>query len=435
MPNAPVISLEYRQKLESLPAGQLALLRQVADEAGARRLPVYLVGGFVRDLLLGQPGLDLDIVVEGDAVALARALAKKQGGKVTAHPRFGTATWYLDHGPQTVDRGLPSFIDLITARSETYTTPGALPEVMSSTIADDIRRRDFTINTLALRLDGGHFGELYDYFDGLSDLRQSRVRVLHERSFLDDPTRMLRAVRYEQRYGFRIEARTLELIPAALAVLARLSAERLRHELDLILEEPRAAEMLARLDQLGLLKAVAEALPWSVDLRRRLESGLAAEPASGWGVGQPLAGVPFRRALGYSLWLLDLAPAALDVIQARLAFPLAVLKPLRAAAALRAALPTLAGAKPSKWVAQLDGLPLVALYALWLVSAEPALEVYTLKWRHIQPETDGAALKARGLPAGPQYKKILLRLRAAWLDDEVATVQQEKELLEKLLAI
>ncbi len=409
----------------ALPSEERALLRLIADEAASRNLPVYIVGGFVRDLILNQPGLDFDILVEGDAVALAQALAKKYGGKVTAHARFGTGRLL----------STPYSLDFITARRETYARPAALPEVTPSTIEDDIRRRDFTINTLALRLDGAHFGQLYDLYHGASDLERGLIRVLHDASFADDPTRIFRAVRYEQRYGFQIEAHTLELIDAARPLVGSLSAERVRHELDLLFDEPRAAAMLARLDELGVLKAVAVPLPWSATLRRRLEAGLNAVPGAEWGLGQFVAGIPLRWILGYSLWLLDLAPVEIDSIQARLTFPLAVLKSVRAAARLRADLSALSGVAPSKWVERLEGVPLPAVYALYLVSGETALETYAARWRHIQPKTDGDALKTLGVPPGPAYKKILLRLRAAWLDGEVASVQQEKKLLEELLRI
>lgn len=426
----------------TLPPAQLSLLRLIADEAAARELPAYLVGGVVRDLLLGRPSLDFDIVVEGDAVPLARALAKKQGGKVTAHTRFGTATWFLDDGPGTKDESLPPFIDLITARRERYPYPAALPDVTPSTLEDDIRRRDFSINALAVRLDGAHFGQLYDLQNGQDDLQRGLIRVLHARSFGDDPTRLFRAVRYEQRYGFQIEPQTLTLIPPARDLVGELSAERLRHELDLMLDEPLAAAMLARLDELGLLKVIADVLPWSAALRWRLDSALELLPAPEWGLAATLSGLPLRRVLGYTLWLLDLVPDEIEALQKRLVFPKAVLENVRAAARLTLDLPMLSGAsapgsggaKPSKWAERLDGVPVPAIYAVFLVSGEKALETYIAHWRHIQPQTDGEALKALGVSPGPAYKKILRRLRAAWLDGEVASAEQEKTLLEELLA-
>ena len=428
----------------ALPPEQLTLLRLVADEAAARGVAAYLVGGVVRDLLLGRKSLDFDIVVVGDAIALARALVRKHGGKVTAHTKFGTGTWKIDNS--IFDIRVPniqyriSSLDLITARRESYARPAALPDVTPSTFDDDIRRRDFTINTLAVRLDGAHFGQLYDIYNGATDITGGIVRVLHPASFLDDPTRIFRAVRYEQRYGFKIAPETLALIPAALPLLATLSAERARHELDLIFDEPNAVSMLARLNELGALKALENGLPWGADLRERLSSGLSALADPVWNADQPVNGVPFpptgtlRQVLGYTLWLLDLSPSAIEALQTRLTFPLAVLNSIRAAASLRTDVPALSGSAPSQWTERLGGVPLTAIYAVFLVSGEKALASYASHWQHIHPKTDGDALKALGLPPGPAYKKILLRLRAAWLDGEVASAEQEKTLLEKLIS-
>jgi tRNA nucleotidyltransferase (CCA-adding enzyme) len=210
------------EKLEkALPPARLALLKAVAQEAYEQRNALYIVGGFVRDLLLEKPSLDLDLVVEGDAIQLARSLNENYGGRLTTHSRFGTAKWLLDGfrkklasrlGYTDRDEELPEFLDLISARTEFYLHPTALPTVERGSIKLDLHRRDFTINTMALRLDGYHYGELHDYWGGLNDLHNGLVRVLHSLSFVDDPTRMLRAVRFEQRFGFTIEERTLELL-------------------------------------------------------------------------------------------------------------------------------------------------------------------------------------------------------------------------------
>jgi tRNA nucleotidyltransferase (CCA-adding enzyme) len=429
----------YAKKLErSLPPEHLTLIRAVAEQAEALHLPAYIVGGFVRDLLLGRPSLDFDIVVEGDAIALAKALARKHGGRITSHSRFGTAKWNLENSsfsPSTGSgQGLSlSALDLISSRQEFYEHPTALPTVERGSIKLDLHRRDFTINTLALRLDGHHFGELHDYYGGLPDLQKRRIRVLHSLSFIDDPTRMLRAVRYEQRYGFAIEPRSLQLMDEAKPLLARLSEERLRHELDLIVEEPRAPAMLARLAELNLMTSVADVLPWSVELRERLDSARNTPPSPGWGLPPAVAGLSLSGALTWLLWLLDLPHAQIESLHKRLRFPIGLYKALLAASALRAELPALGGNPASKWVQRLEGNPLAVLYAVYLVSREPALERYALHWQHIHPKTNGEALKALGLPPGPRYQQILWSLRAAWLDGDVTSEAQEAELLDSLV--
>ncbi len=206
----------------NLAPARLGLLKLISLASSNLNLPIYLVGGFARDLLLEKAGSDMDFVVEGDGILLAKALAEKYGGRVTTHKKFGTAKWHiaaikralLDHfsaGTSLDYSTLPPAIDLISARTEFYERPTALPTVKTGSIKLDLHRRDFTINTMAVRLDGHHFGDLYDYWGGLNDLKKGLIRVLHSLSFVDDPTRILRAVRFEQRFGFNIEERTLAL--------------------------------------------------------------------------------------------------------------------------------------------------------------------------------------------------------------------------------
>jgi tRNA nucleotidyltransferase (CCA-adding enzyme) len=243
------------QLINALSANHLAIIRSIAAEAIEQKLPIYVVGGFVRDLMLDRPSIDFDIVVEGDAIQMAKNVAAKFGGRVTVHTRFGTAKWYLDESAfQGAD--IPEFLDFITARLEFYAHPTALPTVERSSIKFDLHRRDFTINTLALRLDGRFFGELYDFWGGLSDIKDRLIRVLHSLSFVDDPTRMLRAIRFEQRFGFQIEDRTLQLMLDARELLGNISGDRIRHEINLILDEEYCVQILSRLADLGLLTAI-----------------------------------------------------------------------------------------------------------------------------------------------------------------------------------
>lgn len=424
---------------ESLRPGHLALLRLVADEAAGRGLPLYIIGGFVRDLLLGRHPTDLDLVVEGDAIALARRLAAKHGGQVTAHKRFGTAQWALPESLVSPDPRC-SILDLISTRSETYASPGALPTVKSGSISDDLHRRDFTINTLALRLDGEHFGELHEEPGALADLQAGIVRVLRPDSYRDDPTRILRAVRYEQRYGFRIAPEDEKLISAAKSHLAGLSGERLRHELDLILAEEKPAACLARLDGLAVLAAIHPSLGWDGSLSRAFEHLDQPEPETWKDIGD-LPGLPRRVALGYLLWLGELTPAEIKDLASRLALTADLREALLACAALRADLPSLAGARPSAVTARLDRVPSLALCAISLqlksvsvrLSASESVDQYLSRWRHVRPKTTGRDLLARGLPPGPVYQAILRRLREAWLDGEVTSDEEENALLEKLI--
>ena len=230
----------------SIPREILDLLRKIGSKT---RLPICVVGGFVRDLLLGRENLDLDIVVEGDAINFAQDLGESWRWEVQKHDRFGTATLIQPAGTR---------IDFASARSETYEHPGALPLVSAGTIEDDLRRRDFSINALAVRLSSDGFGELLDCVDGVKDLRAGRVRALHSESYLDDPTRIFRAVRYEGRFEFQIEANDQARIHDSIqqGVLDRISGERIRNEIHRILAEDAVPRMVRRLLELDVFRAI-----------------------------------------------------------------------------------------------------------------------------------------------------------------------------------
>ncbi len=420
--------LNYRRSdlRKALHPDQAVLLRLVSDAASLRGTPLYLVGGFVRDLLLGSPATDFDLVVEGDAISLAKALAAQYGGKVTAHLRFGTARWFP---PDTGHHAL----DFISTRSETYKHTAALPTVKPGTLKDDLARRDFTINTLALRLDGDHWGELRDELGGLDDLKLGLLRVLHPESFQDDPTRLFRAVRYEQRYGFQIVPETLSLMPQAHPLIDLLSAQRLRHELDLMLEEEQVVGMLRRLADLDLLQPVHPSLTWNGTTRQRFLNGLRLLPEYPLKANPLSAGKSF---LGWHLWLMEVAPNNLESLERRLHFHANLFTSLLAASALFSDLPSLIELKPSRWVRRLQDLPLTAVYAVSLATpegkAQQNLHKYLETWRYVKPKTNGHDLMKRGLPPSPRYQQVLQRLRDAWLDEEVKTENEEMRLLDKL---
>jgi tRNA nucleotidyltransferase (CCA-adding enzyme) len=436
-----------RQLEESLPPARLILLKEVAAEARRLRQALYIVGGYVRDLLLGRPGVDFDLVVEGDAIALARSLENQYGGRVLAHNRFGTSKWTLRPFSEKFTAwisdpadlaGLPDTLDLISARTEFYDYPTALPTVERSSIKLDLHRRDFTINTMALRLDGSHYGDLYDYWGGLRDLKARQVRVLHSLSFVDDPTRQLRAVRFEQRFGFSIEARTLELMREGHPLIRSLSGDRLRHEMNLILQEEKAPAMLARLDDLGLLTAIHPDLVWSQETAVLVSSILITPLDPAWDLPERFANLPSSIALAYLVWLCRLPVEKAFGISDRLRLPGALNTSLVMACQLLHERFDLENASPSKITDRLDSIPPLALYAVYqLVRAEDfasQIKKYITIYRKIQPITTGAQLLEMRIPPGPIYKQILGKLRSAWLDGQISTLAEENEMLDQFIA-
>ena len=406
--------------------------------------PLYIVGGFVRDLLLGRANFDLDLVVEGDAPSLARILEEKYGGKVTVHSKFGTAKWYLrgskiptwNTSEKIEVSPVLDFLDLVSSRSEIYKHPASLPTVKMGMLEDDLRRRDFTINTLAIRVDGPLFGELRDDFGGAVDVQKGIVRVLQERSFLDDPTRMFRAARYEQRLGFRIDAGTVGLIPEARSLIDKLSAQRIRHELDLILDEPKSAAILGRLAELDLLTPIHAALQWDKSINQRFRAAQLTETPNRVH-HDVVEGQNDDRLTGWVLWLMGLTEKQIESLNKRLHFTAPYLEALLAASRLFVTLGKLTEWKPSKCVEYLDEIPYTAIQAVYLAAPDGSLELplekYIKEWRHVRPRTTGSDLKKLGLRPGPDYHTILRELRNAWLDREIQDELGEKRRLEEIL--
>jgi len=209
------------------------IVGKIADEL---KIKAYIVGGPVRDKLLGMPNYDLDFVVEGDGIKFAEVLNKKLNGKLITYKAFGTATIDLK-GKR---------IDIVTARKETYKRPAAYPTVKPGKIKDDLFRRDFTINAMALAIDKKGFGKLVDFYGGQKDLTKGVIRVLHDKSFMDDPTRIFRAVRFSVRFGFKIDPHTKRLMKEAVmgGFLGDVNAGRIRKEIELFLKEKNPKKCL-----------------------------------------------------------------------------------------------------------------------------------------------------------------------------------------------
>src|SRR5947209_12534975 len=277
-----------------LPAKIFARLKEIGRLADATDVSAYLVGGFVRDFLLGRKNLDVDIAVEGDGMTFARRLADQHGGGLKIFDRFATALVVF---PDSFK------LDVATARRESYAHPSALPAVKPSSIQDDLYRRDFTINALAIRLNASGFGELLDFYGGLRDLEHKVIRVLHARSFVDDPTRVFRAIRFEQRFGFRIEKRTLTLLKEAAAsdLVHRLSGPRLRNELMRLLSERAPIRAIRRMAEFDLLRFLHTGLAWTARLAGLLSD--LGKSLAWWTKQYPRRALD--RALVYFIGLMD----------------------------------------------------------------------------------------------------------------------------------
>ncbi|MDD5604470.1 MAG: CCA tRNA nucleotidyltransferase [Dehalococcoidales bacterium] len=230
----------------SLPGEILHLLNQAGTYCTRRGERLYIAGGMVRDLLLGLPGKDIDLVVEGDSHSLTLEIADHFPSKITLHERFRTAKLSI--------KGFT--VDIAAARKELYTHPGALPLVQAGTLKDDLKRRDFTINAMAVVISGEEYGQLIDPLGGLTDLKAGVIRILHPVSFRDDPTRIFRAIRYEQRFGFKIEPGTLVLIEEYKKFIRSLSPDRLRYEFECIFNEQNPEEILIRAFRLSVLAEI-----------------------------------------------------------------------------------------------------------------------------------------------------------------------------------
>ena len=414
----------------SLDRGNLSLLSALRRRAESLSLTVYLVGGPLRDFLLGEPIRDLDLVVEGDAPALARQLSEEVGGHLLVHPQFGTATVTLGD----------SRLDLVTARKEVYPQPAALPQVFSGTINDDLARRDFSINALALSLTE-HRPSIRDPHDGVGDIGRGLVRVLHRGSFTDDPTRILRAVRYEQRLGFRIEDETLSLAQEAMVQghMASVSGDRIRHEVDRILDEERPALALRRAIELGILAAIHPSLVNGEAIGRLETSGplqhAIDETQAKAGRGTENQPFVYLAALAYAL-----SPGDGEGIIRRLNLPRAWAKVVRDTIALHELEPELAAPElpSSRLVRLVQRFSPEAVLAVSRVTISPGagrvLKDYLDELQHIGPNLKGDDLLALGVPLGRLVGQILEQLREAKLDRRVATLAQEKRLVKQLLA-
>ena len=396
---------------------QIFNLCRELSETIAQVESVYVVGGVVRDLILGREPVDADISVVGDAGAFSGALAGRLGAARPTESEFLTFKITLGN----TSEGATS-IDVVTARAETYPEPAALPDVVPSSIKDDLERRDFTVNSMGISLSDSDWGNLVDPMNGLGDIMRKRIRVLHDASFADDPTRLFRAVRYAVRLDFSIDPTTKSLIDDSLGKVDRLSGARLRNEFELMLGEPKRVEILHEAEDLGLLAAISPGLRIGSRSLEVMESGASTRfedllALSTFGLTQDEAEQVAKRFDGPEMWTKTIwgNPELADLV--------AVLDR--------------SDIRRSEVAEILDSVPLQSIRAY--IAAGPPLPrrdrmiEYIDKIRFERPEITGDDLIAAGIEEGPVIGQLIDIVRRARLDGQVKTKQEELDLAKSRL--
>ncbi len=412
---------------ERLPDTIMDLLEDIGNVAQYMGFSAYVVGGFVRDLFLYRHNEDIDIVIEGNGIAFAEAFAKKKGARVNAYAKFGTAVVIFPDGFK---------IDVASARMEYYKFPAALPTVEMSSIKLDLYRRDFTINTLAISLNADKFGQLIDFFGGRRDLKEGAIRILHNLSFVEDPTRAFRAVRFEQRFGFTIGKLTEGLIENAVKMdfFKRLSGRRVFSELSLLLKEENPINALLRLKALGLLKVIDP----SIKLDKKLTNWLiSARKVLSW-YDLLYIETDYMKWSVYFLILIRRADRAASEDLCR-RFELApryrkIFIEDRAAA--EECIGTLARHLPMKnsdLYEHLKGFRTELLLFMMAVAEhekiKKAISLFVTDLQYVKVSVTGNDIKKLGLAPSPLYGKIFRALLAEKLDGRIETYDDEIEFI------
>jgi tRNA nucleotidyltransferase (CCA-adding enzyme) len=395
-----------------LPQQLLWLVSNVSGQATKLGQTVYLVGGVVRDLLLGYPSFDLDLVVEGDAVKLAQQMAEITQAKLLTHPRFGTAKFCYSNFN----------LDMATARGETYARPGALPAVTPGTLKDDLSRRDLSINAMAISLTSNDYGELVDPYQGKNDLEHRLIRILHPRSFIDDATRILRAVRYEQRLGFELEPQTAQLLKRDITMLDTISGDRIRHELELIFREKQPEFVIKRLAELGVLQRISPFLIGDGWIAEKFEKARQLKKPNQ---------LP---SLYFCLLTYSFSESKIEQILNHLNIPAKLSRAMRDTLSLKIRLSQLnkPSMRPSEIYYLLQEYEPLAIQANAIASESSMvhhhLQLFLTKLRYVRTSLNGEELKRLGISAGSEMGKVLQALHKAKLDGEVNTKADEEKI-------
>lgn len=394
----------------------LSLLQAVAETAKRTGVSIYLVGGVVRDIILGVPNEDLDVVVEGDAIEFAHTLGRHLRGKVVPYPPFGTAILFLSDGRR---------IDLASARHEFYPSPGAAPQVEYSNLRRDLFRRDFTVNAMAVSIHPDSWGELFDFFGGLRDLERKVIRVLHPLSFVEDPARAIRALRFEGKYRFSIEPFTMSLLKQTVreSFLQKIKPDRLKEELHLILALPDFPRYLYRMYQLDMFPSILPGCVWKGEFEEiygKLFATLKTYDISSCD--------PFLLKLSPLFGFMD--PRFLEQLKERLALSRKTVQKIATYVREKENLLrklSQRNLKNSEAYLLYSVIPLEFLllsYASWEGTPRERIQRYLEEWRATKPLFDGSFLQALGIPEGPVYGRILHELFLAQIDGEVKTKEE-----------
>ncbi len=410
---------------ERLSARLLALLHRIGEVAHSLNLEAYVVGGFVRDLFLYRKNEDMDIVVEGDGIAFALKLAALEKARVHTHENFGTAVVIFPDGIK---------VDVASARLEYYKFPSALPTVEMSSIKLDLFRRDFTMNTLAIRLSPRRFGTLIDFFAAQKDIKEKVVRVLHNLSFVEDPTRVFRAIRFEQRFGFSIGKLTANLIDNAVKMdfFARLSGRRVFNELRQILQEDNPVPAIMRLKDFKLLKVIHPLLQLDSERVALLE---AVRKVLSWHDLLFLEELYLRWAVYFIALIRDFNSQYSQEVCKRLELApryQTIFCEERFVAErrlywLERHLPVENSVLCQKLRPFKTELVLFMMAATRHEQVKRAISQYFVQLRYVTPMIDGHDLKSLGLPPGPLFRQLLDQVCDARLNGKVHSREDELE--------
>ncbi|MCX5717021.1 MAG: CBS domain-containing protein [Nitrospirae bacterium] len=402
---------------EKFPAEIYAILKLAGEIADQLGINAYLVGGSVRDLLRSEENLDIDIVVEGDGISFAKSFGRKLNAKVRTHERFGTAKIITDNLK----------LDVATARTEYYESPASLPKVETSSIKKDLYRRDFTINTLAVKLNLKDFGLLIDFFGGQRDLREKIIRIIHNLSFIEDPTRAFRAIRFSERFGFKLSKHTEALIKSTLKLdlFSRLSGARLYEELLLAFNETEPVKTLKTLSEFGLLKVIHPGLLFDNDLESALQSMLET---LAWFNLLFLEESPDRGSLYLMALLSTLKEEERNTAIERLSPPPRVREMItKGITQSKDILNKLPSNNPASLYHLLNGVNLeILLFSMAQSKSkqkQKAISQYLIELRKIKPLLKGKDLQKIGIKPGPVYSKLFSKL----LDEKLSGRLKNKE--------